>query len=138
MLVGAVGIENNDERNFKDLRGTRRNVKSLKRNDEASKGIPIAPSKLPRFPSVVDILKVDFSTLYLQLTSASGQRIAARMASRLSVGTTAISFGSAPDVPARLGHTTLDSNSCLHCLMLLNSWQKQSLRAEALPGLRGL
>jgi hypothetical protein len=43
-LVGAVGIENNDEWNFKDLRGMGRNVKSLTRNDEACKGILIAPS----------------------------------------------------------------------------------------------
>jgi hypothetical protein len=43
-LVGAVGIENNDEWNFKDLRGMGRNVKSLKRNDEACKEILSAPS----------------------------------------------------------------------------------------------
>ena len=48
-LVEAVGIENNNVRNFKDLRGTRGNAKSLKRNDEECTGIPIAPSKLPRF-----------------------------------------------------------------------------------------
>jgi hypothetical protein len=49
MLVGAVGIENNDGRDFKDLRGMQRNTKSLKRNDEERKGILIAPLKLPRF-----------------------------------------------------------------------------------------
>jgi hypothetical protein len=38
----------------------RRNAKSLKRNKRARKEILIAPSKLPRFSSVVDILKVDF------------------------------------------------------------------------------
>jgi len=47
-LVGAVGIENNEPSNFKDLRGTTRNAKLLKRNDEACKGILIAPSKLPQ------------------------------------------------------------------------------------------
>src|SRR5260370_32311916 len=61
-LVGWVGIENNDEWNFKDLRGMARSAKSLKRNDGERKGILIAPSKLPRFSSVVDILKLDFST----------------------------------------------------------------------------
>jgi hypothetical protein len=47
-LVGAVGIENNHVRNFKDLRGTMRKAKLLKINDEACKGILIAPSKLPQ------------------------------------------------------------------------------------------
>ena len=48
-LVGAVGIENNDDWNLKDLREMRRNAKALKRNNEACKEILIAPSKLPRF-----------------------------------------------------------------------------------------
>jgi hypothetical protein len=47
-MVGAVGIENNNASIFKDLRGTTRNAKLLKRNDEACKGILIAPSKLPQ------------------------------------------------------------------------------------------
>src|SRR5713101_7567052 len=55
-LVGAVGIENNNVRNFKGLRGMARNAKSLKRNDEACKGILIAPSKLPRCSSVVEVV----------------------------------------------------------------------------------
>src|SRR5260370_3584777 len=94
-LVGAVGIENNDEWNFKDLRGMSRNTKSLKRNNEACKGILIAPSKLPRFSSVVDILKVEFSTHhYLQLRSVSSPRIAARMASRHFAWTTNVPLGS--------------------------------------------
>jgi hypothetical protein len=82
-LVGAVGIESNDVRNFKDLRGMLRNTKLLKRNKRARKGTLIAPSKLPRFSSVADILNVDFCTHCLQLRSASCPRIAARMASRL-------------------------------------------------------
>jgi hypothetical protein len=48
-MVGAVGIENNNVRNFKDLRGILGNGKSLRRNNKARKGILIAPSKLPRF-----------------------------------------------------------------------------------------
>jgi hypothetical protein len=47
-----VGIENNDVRNFKELRGIRGNAKSLKKNKRARKGILIAPSKLPRFSLV--------------------------------------------------------------------------------------
>lgn len=45
----AVGIENNNRRDLKDLRGMRRNTKSLKRNDGERKGILIAPLKLPAF-----------------------------------------------------------------------------------------
>jgi hypothetical protein len=55
MFVGAVGIENNGVRNFKDLRGMTRNTKSLKKNDEACRGILVAPSKLPRFSSSIEI-----------------------------------------------------------------------------------
>src|SRR5258708_22552506 len=51
----AVGIENNNVRNFKNLRGLTGNVKSFKRNDEACKGILIAPSKLPRFSRFYEI-----------------------------------------------------------------------------------
>jgi hypothetical protein len=51
-LVGAVGIENNHVRTFKDLRGTMRKAKLLKTNDEACKEILIAPSKLPQNSSV--------------------------------------------------------------------------------------
>ena len=50
-MVGAVGIENNDVRHFKDLPGMQRNAKSLKWNERARKGILIAPSKLPRISS---------------------------------------------------------------------------------------
>jgi hypothetical protein len=44
-----VGIENNGVRNLKDLRGMTRNAKSLKKNDEACRGILIAPLKAPSF-----------------------------------------------------------------------------------------
>ena len=57
-LVGTVGIEDNDEWNFKDLQGVQRNAKSLKRNQRARKGILIAPSELPRFSSGVEILPI--------------------------------------------------------------------------------
>jgi hypothetical protein len=50
-MVGAVGIENNTGRNFKDLEEMRGNAKALKRNNRESKGILIGPSKAPRFSS---------------------------------------------------------------------------------------
>jgi hypothetical protein len=57
-------------------------AKSLKRNNEACKEILIAPSKLPRFYSEVEIPTVGFFIHCLQQISASGPRFAARMASR--------------------------------------------------------
>jgi hypothetical protein len=48
MLVGAVGIENNNDRDFKDLCGMLGNTKSLRRNEEEREGTRIAPSMLPR------------------------------------------------------------------------------------------
>ena len=49
LLVGAVGIENTNGRDFRDLRGIRRNSESLKRNGVEGEGMLIAPLKLPRF-----------------------------------------------------------------------------------------
>jgi hypothetical protein len=48
-LVGAVGIENNAKRSFKDLAETVRNAKTLKRNSKELEGILIGPSMAPRF-----------------------------------------------------------------------------------------
>jgi hypothetical protein len=48
-LVGAVGIENTTERNFKELEGMLGNLRALKRNNRESKGILIGPSMAPRF-----------------------------------------------------------------------------------------
>ena len=47
MLVGAVGIENNTDRNFKDLEEMLGSAKALKRNNEESNGILIGPSMVP-------------------------------------------------------------------------------------------
>ncbi len=58
--VGVVGVENNDVRNFKDLRGKRRSAKPLKNNMRERKVILIAPLKLPRV-SVPRFLQFDFS-----------------------------------------------------------------------------
>jgi len=49
MLVGAVGIENNTDRNLKDLEEMLGNAKALKRNNRERKGILIGPSMAPRF-----------------------------------------------------------------------------------------
>src|SRR5712692_9840656 len=48
-LVGAVGIENNTDWNFKDFEEMARSAKALKRNDKESNGILIGPSMAPRF-----------------------------------------------------------------------------------------
>ena len=47
MLVGAVGIENNADWNFKDLEELLGSAKILKRNNEESSGILIGPSMAP-------------------------------------------------------------------------------------------
>src|SRR5258708_13577286 len=54
-MIGAVEIEKNGVRNFKNLRGTTRNNKSLKKNEEACRVILIAPSKLHRFSHLYHI-----------------------------------------------------------------------------------
>jgi len=48
-LVGAVGIENNTDRNFKDLEEMLGSAKELKRNNRECKGILIGPLMAPRF-----------------------------------------------------------------------------------------
>jgi len=48
-MVGAVGIENNNERNLKDFEEMLGNTKSLKRNNRECKGILIGPSMAPHF-----------------------------------------------------------------------------------------
>lgn len=48
-MVGAVGIENNAERNRKDLGEMVGSAKTLKRNNWESKGILIGPSMAPHF-----------------------------------------------------------------------------------------
>jgi hypothetical protein len=51
---GAVEIENNTGRNFKDLEEMLGNSKALKRNNRECKGILIGPSKAPRFFSATE------------------------------------------------------------------------------------
>ena len=49
VLVGAVGIENNVNWNFKNLQEMLGCRKPLKRNNGKCKGILIGPSTAPRF-----------------------------------------------------------------------------------------
>jgi hypothetical protein len=50
-MVGAVGIENNANWNFKDLEEMPGNTKTLKRNSKEFVEILIGPSMAPRFSS---------------------------------------------------------------------------------------
>jgi len=84
-LVGAVGIENNGGWDFEDLRGLRRNTKSLKRNDGGRKGILIAPLMLPRSSLPLNSFCCVLSLLPGKEKSASGPNLAARMASRQKI-----------------------------------------------------
>jgi hypothetical protein len=81
-LVGAVGIENNGVRNFKDLRGMAGNTKSLKKNDEACGGILIAPSKLPHFSPALRFQRRGISADGPKLRAGCGPNFVARMVSR--------------------------------------------------------
>jgi hypothetical protein len=75
------GIENNNDTIFKDLRGAMRKARLLKRNDEACKGLLIAPSL--GFSQCTEVSRdVGFSLTALDGKSASGPIFAARMASR--------------------------------------------------------
>jgi hypothetical protein len=47
-MVGAVGIENNTDRNSKDLEEMLGSAKTLKRNSRECQGILIGPSMAPR------------------------------------------------------------------------------------------
>lgn len=53
--------------NLKDLREMRRNANALKKNNEACKGILIAPSKRPRFSRLLSSNDVRFSPKPLEL-----------------------------------------------------------------------
>ena len=61
-MVGAVGIENNTEWNFKDLEEMRGKAKALKRNNKECEGILIGPSMAPRFFRVSEIPSSCFFT----------------------------------------------------------------------------
>ena len=84
-MVGAVGIENNNDWNFRDLEEMRENTKLLKKNTGGLDGILNWPLKGPSFFLCHrDSFVVDFSPTALDTKSASGPNSAARMASRLA------------------------------------------------------
>jgi hypothetical protein len=60
-LVGAVGIENNNIWNFKDLEEMLGNAKALKRNNREYKEILIGPSMAPHFSGAVIPFLFSFS-----------------------------------------------------------------------------
>ena len=78
-----VGIENNAERNFKELTEIARNAEALKRNNPEQMGILIGPSMAPRS---FEVPKIPSSCFFgppaMARKSASGLNSAARMASR--------------------------------------------------------
>ena len=69
-----MGIENNAERNFKELTETVRNAETLKRNNQERKGFLVGPSMAPRF------------SRKRCCKAGCGSSSAARMATRLSDG----------------------------------------------------
>jgi hypothetical protein len=80
MLVGAVGIENNADRNFKDLEEMLGSAKELKRNNRECKGILIGPLMAPRFSrpsrfrhSVFPSLAKSLSRLWAQISRRGWQ-----------------------------------------------------------------
>lgn len=71
----AVGIENNNGRDFRYLRGMRRSANSLKRNGGGCQGTRVAPLKLPRISALHNSLLLDFR---------SAPRIASRLGAQIS------------------------------------------------------
>jgi hypothetical protein len=80
-MVGAVGIENNADRNFKDLEEMLGSAKELKRNNRKCKGILMALNGPPFF-STIEIPSQCISFTVQVAQSALGSNFAARMASR--------------------------------------------------------
>ena len=60
-MAGAVGIENNADRNFKDLEEMLGSAKELKRNNRECKGTLIGPLMAPRFSRPARSLTVYFT-----------------------------------------------------------------------------
>ncbi len=81
-LVGAVGIENNADRNFKDLEEMLGSAKELKRNNRECKGILIGPLMAPRFSRPPRFRHSVFHSLSKSCSRLRAQNFAARMASR--------------------------------------------------------
>jgi hypothetical protein len=82
VLVGAVGIENNVNWNFKNLQKMLGCRKPLKRNNGKCKGILIGPSMAPRFVCKYSSLALGSPPTDLAKRVGFGTNFAARMASR--------------------------------------------------------
>lgn len=78
-LVGAVGIENNTERNLKDLEEMPGSAKSLKRNNGECREILIGPSMAPHFFGPEQFSQFTFEHR-LEQQVGSGSNFAVRMA----------------------------------------------------------
>src|ERR1700730_18951190 len=97
-MVGAVGIENTTERNFKELEEMLGSAKELKRNNRECEGILIGPLMAPRFSrplrfrhSVFHSLSKSRSRLRAQISRRGWQAdVTARMCR--------------PELIVRLGH----------------------------------
>jgi hypothetical protein len=61
-LVGAVGIENNADWNFKDLEEMPGSTKTSRRNNGECQGILIGPSMAPHFLGALKFLRHKFFT----------------------------------------------------------------------------
>lgn len=83
-MGGAAEIENNDQWNFKNLRGMSRNTNSSKRNERARQEISYCSLKAPSFFSILPIFWCRFFTVCPRGKSASDTNLAARMAGRPS------------------------------------------------------
>ncbi len=81
-MAGAVGIENNADRNFKDVEEMPGSAKELKRNNRECKGILIGPLMAPRFFLTTEIPSQCISLTVQVAQSALGSNFAAWMASR--------------------------------------------------------
>ena len=93
--TGAVKIENNAGRNFKELTETVRNAETLKRNNQERKGMLIGPSMAPRF-SRSRRMSIDLEH----------QNLAARMAGRIS---------SSKTIPESYNRRSLQNQSGVAC-----------------------
>jgi len=80
-MVGAVGIENNTNRNSKDLEEMLGSAKELKRNNGECKGILIGPLMAPRFSRRSRFRRCVFSRC-TKGDVGFGPNFAARMANR--------------------------------------------------------
>src|SRR5207302_8114139 len=73
LLVGAVGIENNADRNIKDLEEMLGSAKELNRNNRECKGIHIGPLMAPRLSRLSRFRHSVFHSVYKSLSRLRAQ-----------------------------------------------------------------